>query len=109
MLTSRSVPQQTEQIFSPLAGQNLFTLRLLQIGQVNERSLGRAQLPLRQKSYYAIVPAASSSLSTFRLGSPSITRAPHASPRSHEGSQPTLPLVHLQGWLSPWRIRAPQT
>jgi hypothetical protein len=35
MLTSRSVPQQTEQMFSPLAGQNLFTLRLLQIGQVN--------------------------------------------------------------------------
>jgi hypothetical protein len=35
MLTSRSVPQQTEQMFSPLAGQNLFTLRLLQIGQDN--------------------------------------------------------------------------
>jgi hypothetical protein len=109
MLTSRSAPQQTEQMFSPLAGQNLFTLRLLQIGQVNERSLGLAQLPLRQSSYYAIVPAGSSPGSTLRLGAPSITRAPHASPRSRKGSQPTLPLVHLQGWLSLWTIRAPQT
>jgi hypothetical protein len=59
-------------MFSPIAGQNLFTLRLLQIGQVNERSLGRAQLPLRQNSYYAIVPAASSPGSTPRLGAPSV-------------------------------------
>jgi hypothetical protein len=34
MVTSRSVPQQTEQITSPLAGQNLFGGRFSQIGQV---------------------------------------------------------------------------
>jgi hypothetical protein len=33
MVTSRSVPQQTAQIFSPLAGQNRSAFRLLQIGQ----------------------------------------------------------------------------
>jgi hypothetical protein len=33
MVTSRSVPQQIEQIFSVRAGQNRFALRLLQIGQ----------------------------------------------------------------------------
>jgi hypothetical protein len=35
MVTSRSVPQQTEQIVSALAGQNRFALRFWQIGQVN--------------------------------------------------------------------------
>jgi hypothetical protein len=34
METSRSVPQQTAQIFSPFAGQNLAALRFSQIGQV---------------------------------------------------------------------------
>src|SRR5438309_9498496 len=33
MVTSRSVPQQTAQIFSPLAGQKRAGLRLSQIGQ----------------------------------------------------------------------------
>jgi len=32
-VTSRSVPQQTAQIFSPLAGQNRAALRFSQIGQ----------------------------------------------------------------------------
>jgi hypothetical protein len=34
METSRSLPQQTAQIFSPLAGQNLSALRFSQIGQI---------------------------------------------------------------------------
>ena len=33
METSRSVPQQTAQIFSPFAGQNLAAFRFRQIGQ----------------------------------------------------------------------------
>jgi hypothetical protein len=33
MLTSRSVPQQMEQMLSARAGHNRFALRLLQIGQ----------------------------------------------------------------------------
>src|SRR5205085_10364907 len=33
MVTSRSVPQQTAQIFSPLAGQKRFGLRFSQMGQ----------------------------------------------------------------------------
>lgn len=33
MVTSRSVPQQTAQIFSPLAGQKRAALRLSQMGQ----------------------------------------------------------------------------
>jgi hypothetical protein len=35
MVTSRSVPQQTEQMFVALAGQNRFALRFWQIGQTN--------------------------------------------------------------------------
>jgi len=34
MVTSRSVPQSTAQIFSPLAGQYRSARRLLQIGQI---------------------------------------------------------------------------
>jgi len=45
MVTSRSVPQQTAQMLSPLAGQNLFALRLLQIGQINRWLLGRRCAP----------------------------------------------------------------
>jgi hypothetical protein len=36
MLTSRSVPQQGEQIFSPFAGQNRFGFRFSQIGQLTQ-------------------------------------------------------------------------
>src|SRR6266403_1798402 len=36
MVTSRSVPQQTAQIFSPFAGQNRAALRFSQIGQGTE-------------------------------------------------------------------------
>src|SRR5258708_12915762 len=36
MVTSRSVPQQTAQIFSPLAGQKRAALRFSQIGQNTE-------------------------------------------------------------------------
>jgi len=39
MVASRSVPQHTEQMLSPRAGQNLLTLRLWQIGQGNCGSL----------------------------------------------------------------------
>jgi hypothetical protein len=35
MVTSRSVPQQTEQMLSARAGHSRFTLRLLQMGQAN--------------------------------------------------------------------------
>jgi len=35
MVTSRSVPQQIAQMLSPLAGQNLFAFRILQMGQIN--------------------------------------------------------------------------
>jgi len=35
MVTSRCVPQQTAQIFSPLAGQKRAVLRFSQIGQFN--------------------------------------------------------------------------
>src|SRR6516162_4933556 len=38
ILTSRSVPQQTAQIFSPLAGQNRDALRFPQIGQDRDTS-----------------------------------------------------------------------
>jgi hypothetical protein len=41
MDTSRSVPQQIAQMLSPRAGQNLFALRLLQIGQIKAWLLGR--------------------------------------------------------------------
>jgi hypothetical protein len=45
MVISRSVPQQTAQMLSPLAGQNLFALRLLQIGQIKRWLLGRHCTP----------------------------------------------------------------
>jgi hypothetical protein len=35
MVTSRSVPQHTAQIFSPFAGQNRFGFRFPQMGQFN--------------------------------------------------------------------------
>jgi hypothetical protein len=45
MVTSRSVPQQTAQMLSPLAGQNLFAFRLLQIGQIKRWLLERHCAP----------------------------------------------------------------
>src|SRR5208283_5848076 len=53
METSRSVPQQTAQIFSPLAGQNLTGLRFSHIGQDTEsphtsRTVQQNTPPLRQ-------------------------------------------------------------
>jgi hypothetical protein len=57
MVTSRSVPQQTEQMFSPFAGQYLFALRFWQIGQANDFSQ-RARLTefcgIRPTSFYEI-------------------------------------------------------
>src|SRR5712664_4381464 len=41
MVTSRSVPQQTAQIFSPLAGQKRAALRFSQIGQNTESPKGK--------------------------------------------------------------------
>ncbi|PYU53431.1 MAG: hypothetical protein DMG48_01570 [Acidobacteria bacterium] len=51
MVTSRSVPQQTAQIFSPLAGQKRAGLRLSQIGQDTEYPL-----PSRIIAGYAAPP-----------------------------------------------------
>lgn len=41
MVTSRSVPQQIEQMFSPLAGQNRFALRFWQMGQDKQSSINK--------------------------------------------------------------------
>jgi hypothetical protein len=50
MVTSRSVPQQTEQIVSALAGQNRFALRFWQMGQVN------LDTPNSKKLCYCLLP-----------------------------------------------------
>jgi hypothetical protein len=54
MLTSRSVPQQIEQIVSPLAGQKRFALRFWQIGQINSDLTRRSLARPMEGRYYAI-------------------------------------------------------
>src|SRR6266436_409718 len=49
MVTSRSVPQQTAQIFSPFAGQNRAALRFSQIGQDTESPM----IPCGRSAEYA--------------------------------------------------------
>jgi hypothetical protein len=43
MVTSRSVPQHTAQIFSPFAGQNRCGFLLLQIGQLTRAPVNKAE------------------------------------------------------------------
>src|SRR5258705_12947124 len=49
MVTSRSVPQQTAQIFSPFAGQNRAAFRFSQIGQNTESPM----IPCGRSAEYA--------------------------------------------------------
>jgi len=62
MVTSRSVPQQTAQIFSALAGQKRPGLRLLQIGQSTND-------PLEQTNLQGLKPKATG-LSSVGAGAP---------------------------------------
>jgi hypothetical protein len=54
MVTSRSVPQQIEQMVSARAGHNRLAFRLLQIGHVNVFSCGDAETKIMPQIHHAV-------------------------------------------------------
>jgi hypothetical protein len=54
MVTSRSVPQQIEQMLSARAGHNRLAFRLLQIGHVNVFSCGDSETKIMPQIHHAL-------------------------------------------------------